>query len=448
MTAHGGVVCVLVGSIQCQSGGAGNAVLVPAPADAVELADLELSSWGLFVLGEHALSGGDAVWWRDSDGQWVELLDWPVLTSPDTTVPGRASALAIRESDHRVFVARQNSVFECPVWQCSAALRVVGDGARGDERGYSSRFDYIWDLTAAAGDLFVTDFHGVARIDLQSMSRRSEQVLGWRGEPIFENRWSPRALHLSEGTGFAAIGNSLSLLGGSVDRLELDRLGLYGRHVAYVVETDAPSTDELYCGVEDVSLDLDTLVHAYQGLPRSSTLSDLLDNMAGLSPSDRIGVEEINWIRLNSACTWPESAPPTAFFDPDAFADALYEEPPHAPLDDGVLGAPLPPEPPHADFGDDALLPPGPPPPLPPYADPSDTAPPPPAPLRPELLAMLGPDLCWTGEADCSVIPLERSPAPDVEGMDAPPPTCGGVNTLSEDEVDDTGVHRFPWQAD
>lgn len=445
VTAHGGVVCLLLDSILCQGGGVGNAVQVPGPADAAEIVDLELSSWGLFVLGEHAASGGDAVWWRDSNGQWVELLDWPVLASADSNLPSPAKALAIRESDHRVFVARQNSVFECAVWQCTAPLRVAGDGRFGDDRGHAARFAFIEDLTAAAGDLFVSDFYGVARIDLQGVSRRTEQLLGWRGEPIFENRWSPRALHVSEGGGFAAIGDTLSLLGGAVGRLELDRLGEQSAHVAYLVETDAPSTDELYCGAEDVSLDLDTLVHAYRGLPRSSTLSDLLDNMAGLSPSERIGVEEINWIRLNSACTWPEGAPPIAPFDDDVFSSVPSEEPPTAPFDEDVLDSPLPPEPPHAVFGDDALSPPPPP---PHCADPSEAALPQPAPLRPETLAMLGPDLCQGGGADCSVILLEAGPRPELAPSATAAPTCGGVSSPDEAEVDEGGVHRFPWQAD
>lgn len=438
LTAHAGVVCLLSNGIQCQSGGGGNATLVAGPPNAVFLRDLELTPWGLFALGRRTIVGDDAVWWQAPDSTWQLLMSWPVSAD-------RATSLAVSTADHRLFVARDRAVYDCPLFSCGTPTTLAGSGQWGTDRGYSPSFTEIGHLALGGTGLFVTDEIGVARIELAGLVPHTEQFAGIKWDNVYENRISPRALDFDWGEHFAAIGDTLSLVGGRVARYELDRLGLYGADVSYAVDMAQPPHEELYCGEEDVSIDVSSLFHAYSGIPRDSRLSALLNNIPGLSASDRRDVEEMNWIRLRTDCE-PPWDPIPAVFDPDDIflaPDGFADEP--VAVFDPNAGFAAPPPP----LGDDPMGPDGSPcgpigsepPPEGPSGPDAPTCGPATGPLTPERLATLGPDLCQTGEIDCTVVPLMNEFADDLEIPPMPSSICG--TPPMEDEPDDEGPGHF-----
>lgn len=314
----GGTVCYVTGGaarvFRCRT--PGGTVFDPglpsAVASAQSIQDVALGDSGIYLL---AAVGMDLRIFRSQAvGLWTEEARF--LNSPNTQT--EPSNLAIDDPNGGIFVSQGHAVRRCTQGvYCSnptdvAGLRFHAGYARGDAQW--SKLEDIVDLNVGGGWLYITDDHGVARLDLTTPGAELVQFAGIADDPVFEERTSPRAFDLT--SGLIAVDEWDGLVAGWTFRMDLNRREAWEQS-AHLVNLAGPFHEELYCPSEDVSISADRVVHIYDGVANFADLDTLLTNL-NLTANQRSQVEEMNWIGTepSDSCVWPTVGAPQAELDP------------------------------------------------------------------------------------------------------------------------------------
>jgi hypothetical protein len=159
-------------------------------------------------------------------------------------------------------------------------------------------------MDISGGNLYITDYNGVARIDLSSPTVM-EQYIGAGEDTIFLNNLSRRSLYFARGgTPFFAISGTRALFQPpNFSEWNDQRSTTPVPHGMFLIDDAKTVHQEYYCGAEDVQKDAGDVVHAFVGHAYDVSLDDFLRVNMGLPSKYASAIEHVNWTSLNACQT-------------------------------------------------------------------------------------------------------------------------------------------------